>query len=755
MSQTHLDLKLHSLLVVNRRSSPAEGMQRLTFNFSGKVKKVVQNGKEWLVAPLSLINVGVLNGSKGPLFYPEDEITKNYQQWNGMPLLIYHPHRLGQPISANDPEVLQRQGVGIVKNAQAKGKLRAEGWFDAAKLKKVSPQTYNRLIRGEPIELSTGLYTDNEELAGNYNGRPYTHVARNYRADHIAILPDQIGACSINDGCGVLVNQKNQETLMTLQEKIGQLLSNRDVPGRDKMDDADFAGPDRSFPIKTQEDLEAAVKSIGRSKASPDTIKAGIRRIAKRKGLTLPDSWVENEEDMDTTTENAWTDEARAAAAEARKNKSYSAGAKSEDAHSLSKAVGGNDRSDKALEAAHLAAAHAESSNASGASAEHQKASFNHTRAAMFHREQAFQTGKQQGNQESSISHQMAADAHLEAAKEHHNAGMSHITHNQATENCGLTNNGPSCGTYAGNDSDESNAARTLSIKADKSRTVALTGGGTAAHATAASDNLQAAAQHDLLSKTADSPFAEQHAAAAKDHMDKWQSHSRQSESRNENTYNSNHQEGGPTMADVKLTAEEREAVVNGLIENCGECGWNGDDRPILNEMSDVTLAKLNKQMEIVTNAVAEKDTDEEVAVKEKKIKGGDSVVKGKPTGELNPTANALSNQDRQVLQFGYAQLNQIKRGHIAVITANAQNKFTKPQLEAMDLGMLENLASLAKARIVDNLSYNRLPSFFGAQGSAEIVDNSQEEEPLTLGKIDYAQLAVENRSNGRKLANA
>ena len=331
-----------------------------------------------------------------------------------------------------------------------------------------------------------------------------------------------------------------------------------------------------------------------------------------------------------------------------------------------------------------------------------------------------------------------------------------HPTHNQSTENCGLTNNGPSCGTYAGNDSDESNAARTLSIKADKSRTVALTGGGTAAHATAASDNLQAAAQHDLLSKSADSPYKEQHAAAAKDHMDKWQSHSRQSESRNENTYNSNHQEGGPTMAnEVKLTAEEREAVVNGLIENCGECGWNEDDRPILNSMTDVTLAKLNKQMQVVTNAVAEKDTDDEVAVKEKKVKGGDSVVKGKPEGDLDPTANALSDQDRQVLAFGYQHLNHIKRNHITTITTNTQNKFTKPQLEVMDLGMLENLASLAKTQVVDNTGYNRLPSFFGAQGAAEIVDNAQEEEPLTLGKIDYAQLAVENRSNGRKTVNA
>src|SRR5690606_13771547 len=32
---------------------------------------------------------------------------------------------------------------------------------------------------------------------------PYHSVARDYKPDHIAILPDRIGACSIADGCGV------------------------------------------------------------------------------------------------------------------------------------------------------------------------------------------------------------------------------------------------------------------------------------------------------------------------------------------------------------------------------------------------------------------------------------------------------------------------------------------------------------------------------------------------------------------------
>lgn len=70
------------------------------------------------------------------------------------------------------------------------------------------------------------------------------------------------------------------------------LTYNRDWPQskRDELDEDDFAGPDQSFPISTQEDLDAAVHSIGRSKHDPVTIKAGIKRIAERKGLQLPES---------------------------------------------------------------------------------------------------------------------------------------------------------------------------------------------------------------------------------------------------------------------------------------------------------------------------------------------------------------------------------------------------------------------------------------------------------------------------------
>jgi hypothetical protein len=55
----------------------------------------------------------------------------------------------------------------------------------------------------------------------------------------------------------------------------------------------DFADPDnRKYPIRSQRELDAAARLIGRAPASKQAaIKARAIRIAKRKGLSLPDSW--------------------------------------------------------------------------------------------------------------------------------------------------------------------------------------------------------------------------------------------------------------------------------------------------------------------------------------------------------------------------------------------------------------------------------------------------------------------------------
>jgi len=198
--------------------SESSSLIALVSNLSGKVRRETLDEREYLVAPLSMIVPGVLNGSKGPLYYPLDEISRNADAWNAIPIVLNHPtDDNGNPCSARSPKVLEKFGMGHVFNVEVNDRLVAEGWFDIKRTKRISPSTYNKLLKGEVEELSTGLFTDNIPVKNRdeafFNGKSYTHIARNYRPDHLAILPNTRGACSVNDGCGVNVNEASEEDL--------------------------------------------------------------------------------------------------------------------------------------------------------------------------------------------------------------------------------------------------------------------------------------------------------------------------------------------------------------------------------------------------------------------------------------------------------------------------------------------------------------------------------------------------------------
>jgi hypothetical protein len=187
-------------------------METILANMRGRARVATENGREYRVASASIIVPGVLNGSKGALHYPPEEVQANPGVWNNVDLVVYHPQVNGVHVSAKDRSVPRESFIGFTRNDKFEGgKRRVEAWFDVQAVKNYDavlrsqgkPEIYPRLERGEPIELSTGLFTDNEARSGSYNGKGFTHVARNYRPDHLAILPDQKGACSLDDGCGV------------------------------------------------------------------------------------------------------------------------------------------------------------------------------------------------------------------------------------------------------------------------------------------------------------------------------------------------------------------------------------------------------------------------------------------------------------------------------------------------------------------------------------------------------------------------
>lgn len=176
---------------------------------NASLRRETLNGKEYLVAPVTLIQFGVLNGSNGPILYEEKDAKETADAWNGMPLLLNHPQKQGRPTSGRDPEIINRYGLGNVYRVTSNGKLAGEAWFDIEKANSVHPGIIEDIENGRKVEVSTGLGLSLEQREGVHNDRTYLSIARNYRPDHLAVIVDGRGACSVDDGCGV--NNKSSE----------------------------------------------------------------------------------------------------------------------------------------------------------------------------------------------------------------------------------------------------------------------------------------------------------------------------------------------------------------------------------------------------------------------------------------------------------------------------------------------------------------------------------------------------------------
>jgi hypothetical protein len=200
----------------------------LVSNLAGSIRREILGGQEYIVAPVTMIVPGVLNGSQGPLLYTLEEIGKNLERWNGIPLVVYHPTHNGEYTSARDPEVLNTQGIGRVFGAAVNGKLTAEAWFNVADVRRVDQRVLDSLEQGKPIELSTGLLTRHRIKEGTFNGEEYKAVVYDLQPDHLAILPDVKGACSIEQGCGVLINEETKGLIGNLVDSMKNYLNTKE-----------------------------------------------------------------------------------------------------------------------------------------------------------------------------------------------------------------------------------------------------------------------------------------------------------------------------------------------------------------------------------------------------------------------------------------------------------------------------------------------------------------------------------------------
>lgn len=176
---------------------------------TGKSRREKFNDIEHLVIPVVALVEGVLHSanSEQPELALASEFGKAPAGWNGRPVTINHPEIRGEKVSANSPEILETEQIGQLFNTKLSDKkLKTEAWINVERANELGGEiesTVQRLLDGEVVEISTGLFSDIEPEEGTHEGEQFFGVWRNVVPDHLAVLTaGNIGACSIADGCG-------------------------------------------------------------------------------------------------------------------------------------------------------------------------------------------------------------------------------------------------------------------------------------------------------------------------------------------------------------------------------------------------------------------------------------------------------------------------------------------------------------------------------------------------------------------------
>lgn len=167
-----------------------------------RARREKKDGREYLVAPVVAVVEGVLNDRLVTMA----ELGKSLSAWDGVPLVIDHPTRDGVHISANEAGVPH---YGFLTAPSVNGKFKAEAWWDVALLQtagEAGETIIHNLENGHTMEGSTAYFQDEEAKPGVFKGVAYNAIARNIQPDHYAVLLNDVGACSIRQGCGICAN---------------------------------------------------------------------------------------------------------------------------------------------------------------------------------------------------------------------------------------------------------------------------------------------------------------------------------------------------------------------------------------------------------------------------------------------------------------------------------------------------------------------------------------------------------------------
>lgn len=174
---------------------------------NAQIRRDKRNGKDVIIVPsATLPDDVVMNNIK----YPADEIAKSFHTLDRTFAPFRHPMVNGQYVSAREPEAVNDFYIGAWNENVRRENGRV--WLDKVIDVEVANRTDSgkRLLdainKGEPIHTSTGIFMEVDPA----NDAGFSYIAKNMYFDHDAILLDEEGAATPNQGVGMMVNSKKE-----------------------------------------------------------------------------------------------------------------------------------------------------------------------------------------------------------------------------------------------------------------------------------------------------------------------------------------------------------------------------------------------------------------------------------------------------------------------------------------------------------------------------------------------------------------
>lgn len=191
--------RVHILYAVNAANVSKAGGVYTIKNVCGAVDGVVMNSR----------------------MYPGDQLAKGVASLEGKPAPAGHPkNERGQHISALNGDALLTSYIGaICRNARHESgrtlvdvvvnEAQAKAHPDGAKLVERLDAALSG-VNSEPIHVSTGLMLDEVVANGESLGKKYSSIATNLQYDHVAILLNEQGAGTPEQGVGLFLNSAGE-----------------------------------------------------------------------------------------------------------------------------------------------------------------------------------------------------------------------------------------------------------------------------------------------------------------------------------------------------------------------------------------------------------------------------------------------------------------------------------------------------------------------------------------------------------------